>query len=43
MFNRKKVQYRKDMYIWKMRRKRKFPREDHVKLKVSTGTWKWKA
>ncbi|CAK8677975.1 unnamed protein product [Clavelina lepadiformis] len=36
MFNRKKVKYRQDMYIWKTKRKSKWPREDHVKLKVES-------
>nr|CAB3227529.1 calmodulin-binding transcription activator 2-like [Phallusia mammillata] len=34
MFNRKKVKYRQDMYMWKTKRKSKWLREDHVKLKV---------
>uniref|UniRef100_H2YF08 CG-1 domain-containing protein n=1 Tax=Ciona savignyi TaxID=51511 RepID=H2YF08_CIOSA len=34
MFNRKKVKYRQDLYIWKTKRKSKWCREDHVKLKV---------
>ncbi|XP_018667013.2 calmodulin-binding transcription activator 2-like isoform X1 [Ciona intestinalis] len=35
MFNRKKVKYRQDLYIWKTKRKSKWCREDHVKLKVA--------
>uniref|UniRef100_A0AAR2JJ35 Calmodulin-binding transcription activator 1 n=1 Tax=Pygocentrus nattereri TaxID=42514 RepID=A0AAR2JJ35_PYGNA len=34
LYNRKKVQYRKDGYCWKKRKDGKTTREDHMKLKV---------
>lgn len=34
LYNRKKVKYRKDGYLWKKRRDGKTTREDHMKLKV---------
>ncbi|ELT99887.1 hypothetical protein CAPTEDRAFT_124203 [Capitella teleta] len=34
LYNRKKVRYRKDGYIWKKRKDGKTTREDHMKLKV---------
>ncbi|KAM4844918.1 calmodulin-binding transcription activator 2 isoform 6-T6 [Thomomys bottae] len=34
LYNRKKVKYRKDGYLWKKRKDGKTTREDHMKLKV---------